>query len=222
MNRSARNILLLLFCVIPVFATADDQQRAHKILNKLTAMAIDPAGKRAVSLAISQQLSVARDELAQRRHALNLSYGDLFVAYQLTKTGMLMDDLADKIKTGKTVWQAANELPADWKRIASEAKKLSGKVDNNLLAHFASKKSDAERERTDGYDPFRDTVKADTNVSPQEIEDAQQSYAFLRDHAGSVSGSNLDAVAEQAVRTARPDPTKTDTRVGAGQTSPSK
>jgi hypothetical protein len=219
MNRSARNVIWLLFCVIPLLASADDQQKAHKILNKLTAMAIDPAGKRAVSLAISQQLSVARDELAQRRHALNLSYGDLFVAYQLTRTGMLMEDLADKIKTGKTVWQAADDAHTDWKRIAAEARKLGSKVDNNLLAHFASKKSDAERERADGYDPFRDTVKADNNVAQQEIEDAQKSYAFLRDHAGSVSGSNLDADAERAVRTVRPDPTKTDTRVGAGESS---
>src|SRR5258708_568053 len=219
MNRSARKILLLFFCLVPLLATADDQQKAHKILNKLTAMAIDPAGKRAVSLALSQQLSVARDELAQRRHALNLSYGDLFVAYEVTRTGMLIDDLADKIKTGKTVWQAANDVHADWKRIAAEARKLSSKVDNNLLAHFASKKSNAERERADGYDPFRDTVKADNIVAQQEIEDAQQRYAFLRDHAGSVSGSTLDADAERAVRTVRPDPTKTDTRAGAGESS---
>jgi hypothetical protein len=215
MNRSARNVICLLFFVIPLLSAADDQQKAHKLLTKLTAMAIDPAGKRAVSQAMSQQLSVARDELARRRHALNLSYGDLFVAYELTRSGVLMDDLADRIKTGKTVWQAANDMRADWKRIASEARKLSGKVDNNLLAHFAGKKSDGERERADGYDPFRDTVKADNNVTKQEIEDAQQSYAFLRDHAGSVSGSNLDAVAEQAVRSARPDPTRTETRVGA-------
>ena len=219
MNRSARNVLLLLLCVIPLLATADDRQKAQKILNKLTAMAIDPAGKRAVSLAISQQLSVTRDELVQRRHALNLNYGDLFVAYQLTKNGIVMNDLVGRIKTGKTVWQATDDAHVDWKRIASEARKLSGKVDTNLLAHFAGKKSDAERERADGYDPFRDTVKADTNVTPQELEDAQQSYAFLRDHAGSVSGSNLDAVSERAVRTVRTDPTKTDTRIGSGESS---
>ena len=219
MHRSARNVLLLILCLIPLLAAADDQQKAHKILNKLTAMATDPAGKRAVSQAVSQQLSITRDELAQRRHDLNLNYGDLFVVYQLTRSGMVMDNLADKIKTGKTVWQAATELRADWKRIASEAKKLSSKVDNNLLAHFSGKKSEAERERADGYDPFRDTVKADNNVAQQEIEDAQKSYAFLRDHAGSVSGSNLDAVSERAVRTVRPDPTKTDTRVGAGESS---
>lgn len=219
MHRSARDVLTLLFCLIPLLYAADDQQKAHKTLNKLTAMAIDPAGKRAVSQAMSQQLSITRDDLAQRRHSMNLNYGDLFVAYEVTRSGMLMDDLAGKIKTGKTVWQAANDVHADWKRIATEAKKLSSKVDNNLLAHFASKKSDAERERADGYDPFRDTVKADSNVTQQEIEDAQQSYAFLRDHAGSVSGSNLDSVSEQAVRTVRTDPIKTDTRIGSGESS---
>ena len=92
-------------------------------------MATDPSGKRSVSLAMSQYLSVARPELLQRRQAVNLNYGDLFLAYQLVRTGAKMDDLAVKLKAGKTVWQAAEEQHADWKQIAGDAKKLAGKVD---------------------------------------------------------------------------------------------
>jgi hypothetical protein len=216
MNSSARNVVVLLFLLIPLLAASDDQQKAHKILNKLTAMAIDPAGKRAVSLAMSQRLSVGRIELAQHRHAMNLNYGDLFLTYELTKTGITIDDIAAALKMGKTVWQAADEVHADWKQIASEAKKLSSRVDNNLLGHFANKKADAEREQADAYDPFHDTVKADNDVSRQEIEDAQQRYVFLRDHAGSVSGSTLDTATERAVRTVRTDPIRTGGPTGTG------
>src|SRR5258708_23787546 len=98
MNRSARNVLFLLFLLIPLFAAADDQQKVHKLLNKVTAMATDPSGKRSVSLAMSQYLSVTRPELLQRRQAVNLNYGDLFLAYQLVKPGAKMDDLAAKLK----------------------------------------------------------------------------------------------------------------------------
>jgi hypothetical protein len=219
-KRSARNLLFLLFFLIPLFASADEQQKTHKALNKLTAMAIDPAGKRAVSMAMSQQLSVTRVELAQRRKAMNLSYGDLFVAYELGKSGTKMDDIAGKIKGGKTVWQTADEQHTDWKQITAEAKKLSGRVDNNLLGHFANRKTETERDRADGYDPLLDSVKADGDVSQQEIEDAQQRYIFLRDHAGVVTDATLDTSTEKSARMVRTDPVRTGGPTGAPSSTP--
>lgn len=216
MKRSARYSLFLLFFVIPLLATADEQQKAHKIVNKTTAMSADPSGKRAVSLAMSQSFSVTRAELVQRRQAMNLNYGDLFVAYQLMKNGTKMDDIAARIKTGKTVWQAADEAHADWKQIGAEAKKLSGKVDSNLVRHFVNKKAEAERDRADGYDPLVDTVKADSDVSRQEIEEAQDRYVFLRDHTPAGSGTNLDTSDERAAREVRTDPAR-----NGGPTGPS-
>ena len=209
MNQSARNLLLLLFFLVPLLAASDEQQRAHKLLNKVTAMATDPSGKRAVSLAMSECLSVGREELAQRRHAMNMNYGDLFVAYQLLKSGAKMDEIAAKLKSGETIWQAADEQHANWKQITSEGKKLSGKVDANLLRHFTNRKAEAARDQSDAYDPFRDSVKADGDVSQQEIEDAQQRYAFLRDHAGVMAGGTLDTSTEQSARTVRTDPVRT-------------
>jgi hypothetical protein len=216
MNRSLRNLLFLFFCLIPLFAAADDQQKAHKTLNKVTAMTADPSGKRAVSLAMSQSLSVTRAELVQRRQAMNLNYGELFVAYQMVKTGARIDDIAAKMKTGKTVWQAADEAHADWKQIGNEAKKLSGKMDTNLLAHFANRKADTERDRADGYDPSVDTVAADIDVTKQDIADAQERYVFLRDHTNAGSGSNLDTSDERAAREVRTDPAR-----NGGPTGPS-
>src|SRR5205807_6364520 len=166
-----------------LLASADEQQKAHRLLNKVTAMATDPAGKRAVNLGMSQYLSVGREELVQHRRAMNANYGDIFVAYKLVGSGAKMDDIVAKTRTGKTIWQIADEGHLDWKQVASEAKKMSGRVDANLLAHFSNKNSEIERERSDGYNPFIDTVKADGDVSQQEIEGAQERYTFLRDHA---------------------------------------
>jgi hypothetical protein len=222
MNRSARGLFLSLCFLVPLLAASDDQQKAHKILNKVTAMAIDPAGKRAVSLSISQCLSVGRGELAQRRHAMNMNYGDIFIAYELVKSAGKIDDIAAKIKAGKTVWQAADEMNADWKQIANEAKKVNGKVDTNLLEHFTKRKAEHERDLAEGYDPFLDTVAADSKVSQPDVEEAQKRYVFLRDHAGVVSDATLDTSTEKSARIVRPDPVRTETRVGAGSTSTPK
>jgi hypothetical protein len=222
MNRSARNLLFLLSFLVPLFAASDELQKAHKIVNKVTAMAIDPAGKRAVSLSMSQYLSAGRTELVQLRQAMNMNYGDLFVAYELVKSGAKMDDIAAKMKTGKTVWQAAVEQHADWKQIASDAKKLNGKVDTNLLGHFGNNKVETERDQADGYDPFLDNVRADNDVSKQEIEDAQQRYVFLRDHAGVVSASTLDTSTEKSARIVRTDPVRSGGPTGAPNSAPPK
>jgi hypothetical protein len=220
MNRLARNLLFLFFFLIPLLAAADDQQKAHKTLNKVNAMSADLSGKRAVNLAMSQTLSVSRAELVQQRQAMNLSYGDLFVAYQLVKTGAKMDDIAARMKTGKTVSQIADEEHADWKQIANEAKKLNGKVDTNLTAHFANRKAEPERDRVDAYDPSLDSVAADANVSQSDMEDAQQRYVFLRDHTNVPTGSSLGTSDERAARTERTDPTKTGGPTAPGNPPP--
>jgi hypothetical protein len=216
MNQSARNLLLLLFFLVPLLAASDEQQRAHKLLNKVTAMATDPSGKRAVNLAMSECLSLGREELAQRRHAMNMNYGDLFVAYQLVKSGAKMDEIAAKLKSGETIWQTADEQHANWKQITNEGKRLSGKVDTNLLRHFTNRKAEAERDQADVYDPLLDSVRADSDVSQQEIEDAQKRYAFLHDHAGIASGGTLDTSTEKSARIVRTDPVRS-----GGPTTPS-
>jgi hypothetical protein len=215
MNGSARNLVLLLFVLALFVHASDEQQKAHKVLNKLTAMAIDPSGKRAVSLAVSEYLSLSRAELAQRRHITNLNYGGLFVAYQLVKSGAKMDDIAARIKAGKTIWQIADEAHTDWKQITSEAKKVNGRVDANLLRLF-NNDPDAKRNQADNYDPFPDTVAADNDVSRQEIDEAQQSYVFLRQHAGVGSDAILDTSTEKSARMVRTDPVRTGGPSGGG------
>lgn len=207
------SLLLLLLTALP--AVSDDHQKAQKLLSKVTAMATDPAGRRAVSLAVSDMLAVGRPELARRRHVMNINYGEIFVAYYLAKDGLNFDEIAAQMKTGKTFFQIANEQRANWKQIATDAKKLNGRIDENLLRHFSNPKAETERNLSDGYDPFLDSVRADGNVSQEEISDAQNRYVFLRDHAGAVMGGSLDTVSEGAARNARPDPIRSEnTRPG--------
>ena len=208
MNRLARKSSLLLILLVALPAASDDQQKAQKLLTKITALATDPNGRRAVSLAVSDTLSVGRPELARRRHAMNINYGDLFLAYYLNKSGAKLDDIAAQMRSGQSIWQIANQQHPNWKQLASDAKKLNGRVDDNLLRHFANVKADAKRNLADGYDPFLDSVAADSNVSQEEIIDAENRYNFLHDHAGVISGARLDTSDEQATRSARPDPVR--------------
>jgi hypothetical protein len=203
-----RNLLLslILLPLLPAFSSADEQQKAQKILNQVNAMATDLAGRRAASLAMSEMVSVSRAELARQRKAMNMEYGDLFVAYELIKTGARMDDIVAQTKSGKNVWQIGATQGADWKRIASDAKKLNSRLDTNLLKHFVNRKNGPELDRADGYDPFLDSVSADRNVNQQDIEDAQKRYIFLHDHAGITSDATLDTGTEKAARTVRTDP----------------
>jgi hypothetical protein len=197
---------LILMPLLASFSLADEQQKAQRLLNKVTAMAIDPAGRRAVSLAVSESLSVSRAQLASQRSAMGINYGELFLAYQLIKSGAEMNDIVAQRKSGKTVWQIAEAQNANWKEIAGEVKKLNNRIDVNLLKHFANRKTGVERDRADSYDPFLDSVNADRNVTQQDIEDAQKRYLFLLDHAGVASGGTLDTATEKAARTVRTDP----------------
>src|ERR1700694_2326067 len=103
----AFSLVLLLLAALP--AVSDDQQKAQKLLNKVTAMASDASGRRAVSLAISGAVSASRPELARIRHMMNLNYGDVFLVYYLAKSGSTLDEICGQIKRGQTVWEIPNE-----------------------------------------------------------------------------------------------------------------
>jgi hypothetical protein len=206
MKRLAHGSCLLVLLLIALPALSDDQEKAQKLLGKVAAMAADPNGRQAVNLAVSETISVRRPQLAQLRHLMNLTYGDLFLAYYLARNGINLDEIGAQMKSGKTVWQIASEKGTDFKQLAIDAKKLNGKIDENLLRHFGNEKADVQRNLADRYDPMRDSATADNSVSPELISDARNRYAFLRDHAVVTSGSSLAGVKERAVQGSRPDP----------------
>src|SRR6266568_848583 len=166
----------------------------------LPALADDPTGRRVVSMTVSDVLNTKRPDVVQERRETGLNYGHLFIAHQLTAGGAKMSDIAAQLKSGKNIYQIGNDQQANWKQIAADAKKLNSKVEDNLYKHFLNDKADRDRELADKYDPNFDKVKADSDVSKEELASAQDVYVLWRDRAAGRQGSTLDTADERAAR----------------------
>src|SRR5882672_5255454 len=88
----------MLMLLVASLSLADEQHKVQRLLTQVTAMATDPAGRRAVSLAMSDSVSVSRADLARQRSAMGVNYGELFLVYQLVKSGAKMSDIAGQTK----------------------------------------------------------------------------------------------------------------------------
>src|ERR1700758_3096363 len=113
--------LAAMVCATPAFA--DDQQKAEKQIRRITAMASDVTARAIVSRTLSEMLHVKRDQLVRERRAMNLNYGAVFLAHQLTIKGTKMLDIALQLPR-EDIYQIANAQHADWKQVTAEAKKL--------------------------------------------------------------------------------------------------
>ena len=188
MNRATRFFIFFVALIIALPAFSDDQQKAQKELTKLTAMATDFTGRRAVNLAISQQLNVPRPKLVEARGQTGLSYGSLFLAEELAKNGVTMDDIAAQLKAGKGIVDLANERHLDWKQVTADAKKANQAADQNLYQYFLKQKESAAQDEKDQYDVHYDGVKADADVSQNDISAAQDRYLREKDRAANAQG----------------------------------
>lgn len=144
-------------------------------------MATDFDGRRVVNLSIAETFKVSRPSLVSLRAQTGLNYGGVFVAEELMRDGMSTDDIVAKLKTGSIDELASQHL--DWKRVTDDAKKLNASVDENLYQFFMGKKATAAQDNADKYDVHYDGVKADSDVSKQEISSAQDRYLKWRDRA---------------------------------------
>jgi hypothetical protein len=129
--------------------------------------------------------------MVEQRRLLGLDYGSFFLAHELQGKGLTQSDLAAQLKSGTSVWQIGEQRHADWGQIAADAKKLNAQIDDGIYRHFLNKKNteaDRQRDLDDKYDPVRDAVRTDFDVTPKEIVDAQARYIFWRDQAGLVPG----------------------------------
>jgi hypothetical protein len=191
---------LLLFLVLP--ASADDQQKLQKQMNKMTAMATDPVGRRIVNMTLADELKVERNTLVLERRYMNLNYGSIFVVHALTFAGARMDYIGSQLRSGKTVFQLGNELNADWKKITAQAKKVNRKVEENLYRHFVNSKVDLARDDAEHYQLRLDGVPPDNDVTEAELTEAENIYAFWQTQAARTSGRDwrLDTQTEHAAR----------------------
>jgi hypothetical protein len=174
--------VLLALAALPAFA--DDQEKAQKEIKKVTAISADANMRGIVNRTMSEMLNVKRLDLVKERKDLNLNYGGLFLAHQLTAGGAKMEDIAAQLKGGKNIFDIANDQHANWKQINSEAKKLNKKIDDNIGKWFMNPKKETELDQANGYVAQQDFVAADSNVSKEELADAQRRYQQVHDLVG--------------------------------------
>jgi hypothetical protein len=185
MGYVARCLVALLSIAIALPALSDDQQKAQKECNKVTAMATDATGRSVVNLSMAELLGVKRLQLVQERRDMGLNYGSLFIAHELSRRGAKIDGIAVELKQGKNIFQIANDFHTNWKEIGNDAKKLNSSIDKNLYRHFLHEKAAAERDQSENYSVLADGVVADNDVSPEEIEQAQDRYLLWLKQTGS-------------------------------------
>jgi hypothetical protein len=176
----------LFLCVIAlalaVTALADDQEKATTEIKRITSISVDANMRSIVNRTMADMLKVNRLDLVKQRQELNLNYGALFLAHQLTAGGAKMEDIAAQLKGGKKIFDIANASHANWKQINSEAKKLNKKIDENIEKYFTDTKKQTALNQTD-YDAKADKVPADSDISKDEYADAQNRYQHLHDLA---------------------------------------
>jgi hypothetical protein len=169
-----------------------DRQKAEKRLRRISAMAADSAARAIVNQTLADTVHAKRLELMRQRHAMNLSYGSLFIAHQLTAAGAQMLDIALELEGGKDIVQIADERNANWKLIADAAKQLNEKIEDNIYRHFLHLKAEQQAALLEKYDPEKDVVRADSEFSPEEIAGARAEYDFWRRRGSSPQASRLD------------------------------
>ena len=181
--------LIIVSLIVCGTAIADEQSKAEKQLNRISAMAFDSTARKVVSVTISDTLSVKRPELVEQRRATGLNYGSLYLARLLMAGGMDPKELSDQLKGGKSIIQIANDRHVDWKQIQNDAKKLNGKIEKRLYEHFVDTKEDNARDKEDNYNVAIDSVKADTQVPREDIDNAADTYDRLRGVASQRAGN---------------------------------
>jgi hypothetical protein len=197
----AQVCLATLLVISGTLAFGSDQQKAEKRLRRISAMAVDSVPRAIVNETMTEAVHAKPIELMRQRHAMNLSYGSLFIAQQLTAAGAQMLDIALQLQSGKDIIQIANERNANWKVIADAAKQLNEKIDDNIYRHFLHLKAGQELAPTDKYDPHTDIVRADSDVTPEELTSARADYDLWKNRGSSPRGGRLDARTESELGT---------------------
>jgi hypothetical protein len=185
MKLVTRFLIVLVAIAVALPALADDQEKAQKEIKKISAIATDANMRSVVNASMSEVLSVKRLDLVKERHDLNLNYGGIFLAHQLTASGAKMEDIATQLKAGKSIFDIANDQHANWKQVNDAAKKMNKKIDDNMGKWFQNNKKQAQQDQADGYVAQQDGVPADSDVSKAELADAQSRYQHVHDMMGS-------------------------------------
>ena len=179
-----RGCLVVFFLLVAaVVSLAEDQEKAIKQLRMITAMSRDETARSIVSRTFADVFKLERPQLIAERKSMGLNYGTLFLVHELTLSGSNMAQVATQFRQHNNMFEIANASGADWKRIAADAKKMNGRISDNIYKHFLHQKPDKERDLLDHYNPAADLVRADVDCTPEEIQRAQTEYIFRRNLA---------------------------------------
>lgn len=183
-------ILLILVATLP--ALADDQEKAEKQIKMMTALSHDEIVRSIISRTFTDVFKISRAQLLAERRSLGLNYGSLFLAHELALTGSSMQQISAQLRANQTLLDVANSSSVDWKRIASDAKKMNDRINNGIYRHFLHDEADKQRDLADQYIPSADLIRADTESTPGEILKAAADYRFWRNLAAPKNGGRVD------------------------------
>jgi hypothetical protein len=215
MRQGCLAILLVLSAAFAAFA--NDQQKAEKQIHMITAMSRDNTARSIISHTFSDVFKIDRQQLIAERKSLGLNYGALFVAHEMVLSGSNIEEIASQLRMHKTMLEIANASRSDWKRIASDAKKMNSRITDSIYKHFMHPEPDIVRDKLDRYNPAADLVRADVDSTPEEILKAQTEYTFWRNLAAPKSDGSVNpsTPATRSYQQARDD-----IAVSHGNTSP--
>ncbi len=205
MSRVVRCVAIFFVIAAAATAFAGDQQKTEKQVRMMTAMSRDDTARAIISRTFSDVFKVERSQLTAERKSLGLNYGALFLAHEIVLSGSSMQDIAAQLRLHKTVAEIASR--SDWKRIASDAKKMNARISDNIYKHFMHPEQGKARDKLDRYDPAADLVRADEEATPKEVLKAQHEYVFQRNLAAPKSDGtvNADSPATRSYKQARDD-----------------
>lgn len=181
----------VLFC-LTALAFADDKEKAEKQIRMMTAMSRDDTARSIINRTFAENFKLQRFQMVLERRNLGLNYGSLFLAQELMESGSQMSQIVEQLRAHRSMVETANDLHGDWKRIAADAKKMNGRIDDAIYKHFLHSKQDAARDQQDGYNPIQDLVRADADSTPKEIAAAQYDYVYWRDKAAPTADNPAD------------------------------
>jgi hypothetical protein len=194
---------VVLVIAISLPAWGDDQQKAEKELNKITALASDGTGRTVVNFSMAANFAAKRSDLVMERRDTGLNYGQIFVMHALITAGAKKEDIASQLKAGKNIFAIADADKIDWRQVGEEAKKLNSKIDQDLYQRLLDKKAGVALDQKDGYLLSLDGVVADNEVSKGDLNQAQERFMKQKDRADDQNhrANKLDASGENSGRT---------------------
>jgi len=183
-------VLLLAPSAVP--ALAADQDKAEKQIKMMTALSHDEIVRSIISRTFADVFKIQRAQLLAERRSLGLNYGSLFLAHELVLSGSSMRQISVQLRGNRTLLEVANSSSADWKRIASDAKKMTDRINNGIYKHFLHDEADKQRDLEDHYVASVDLIRADTESTRDEILRAGDDYRFWRNLAAPKNVGQVD------------------------------